>query len=224
MASSRVMASSASSANSEFTRQSSAYSLTSLGSMNIDELFRTIDNSTSTPSDPLSRHPGSALAPKAEHWIADIDASAPSAPAPTEGEMTLEDFLARAGALTEEEAAAAAAAASAFGTPADVLDRSSSGGRGKKKREAMDPVDKAVMQRHKRMIKNRESAARSRERKQAYTVELEFLVTQLEEENAKLRSYQEEQTRMRHKQLLESLIPVTEQRKPLRPLLRSRTI
>jgi ABA responsive element binding factor len=30
----------------------------------------------------------------------------------------------------------------------------------------MDPVDRAAMQRQKRMIKNRESAARSRERKQ----------------------------------------------------------
>ncbi|KAJ6816451.1 uncharacterized protein M6B38_328445 [Iris pallida] len=213
MASSRVMASSASSANSEITRQSSAYSLTSLGSMNIDDLFRTIDNNGA--SDSLSRHPSFALAPKPEQWTSDdIDAGASAAAAPAEGEMTLEDFLARAGALTEEEVGAAAA-------PADVLDR---GGRGKKRREMMDPVDKAVMQRQKRMIKNRESAARSRERKQAYTVELESLVTQLEEENAQLRSYQEEQTRKRHKQLLESLIPVTEQRKPLRPLQRSHTM
>ncbi|ONK71018.1 uncharacterized protein A4U43_C04F3870 [Asparagus officinalis] len=42
MASSRVMASS-SSATSGITRQSSIYSLKSLGSMNIDELFRNID-------------------------------------------------------------------------------------------------------------------------------------------------------------------------------------
>jgi len=50
----------------------------------------------------------------------------------------------------------------------------------------MGPVDRAAMQRQKRMIKNRESAARSRERKQAYIAELESLVTQLEEENAEL--------------------------------------
>ncbi|KAG6700746.1 protein FD-like [Carya illinoinensis] len=46
--------------------------------------------------------------------------------------------------------------------------------------------------RHKRMIKNRESAARSRARKQAYTNELELEVAHLMEENAKLRKQQEQ--------------------------------
>ncbi|OWM80939.1 hypothetical protein CDL15_Pgr006970 [Punica granatum] len=46
--------------------------------------------------------------------------------------------------------------------------------------------------RRKRLMKNRESAARSRARKQAYTSELEQEVTHLQEENAKLRrQYQE---------------------------------
>ncbi|KAJ6708696.1 PROTEIN FD-LIKE [Salix koriyanagi] len=45
--------------------------------------------------------------------------------------------------------------------------------------------------RHERMIKNRESAARSRARKQAYTTELELKVAMLGEENAKLRKQQE---------------------------------
>lgn len=45
--------------------------------------------------------------------------------------------------------------------------------------------------RHERMIKNRESAARSRARKQAYTTELELKVALLGEENAKLRKQQE---------------------------------
>ncbi|XP_019182474.1 PREDICTED: bZIP transcription factor 27-like [Ipomoea nil] len=46
--------------------------------------------------------------------------------------------------------------------------------------------------RHKRMIKNRESAARSRARKQAYTNELELEVAHLMKENAKLiRQYQQ---------------------------------
>nr|XP_027073256.1 protein FD-like [Coffea arabica] len=44
--------------------------------------------------------------------------------------------------------------------------------------------------RHKRMIKNRESAARSRARKQAYTNELELEVNNLMEENARLREQQ----------------------------------
>ncbi|KAH7848467.1 hypothetical protein Vadar_003082 [Vaccinium darrowii] len=46
--------------------------------------------------------------------------------------------------------------------------------------------------RHKRMIKNRESAARSRARKQAYTNELELEVAHLLEENAKLKKQQEQ--------------------------------
>ncbi|XP_022923339.1 protein FD [Cucurbita moschata] len=46
--------------------------------------------------------------------------------------------------------------------------------------------------RQKRMIKNRESAARSRARKQAYTNELELEVAHLMEENARLRRQHEE--------------------------------
>ncbi|XP_042986977.1 protein FD isoform X1 [Carya illinoinensis] len=46
--------------------------------------------------------------------------------------------------------------------------------------------------RHKRMIKNRESAARSRARKQAYTNELELEVAHLMEENARLKKQQEQ--------------------------------
>ncbi|VAH82206.1 unnamed protein product [Triticum turgidum subsp. durum] len=61
-------------------------------------------------------------------------------------------------------------------------------------------MDRAAMQRHKRMIKNRESAARSRERKQAYIAELESLVTQLEEENAHLSKEQEEANQRRLKE------------------------
>ncbi|KAK3008524.1 hypothetical protein RJ639_013232 [Escallonia herrerae] len=46
-------------------------------------------------------------------------------------------------------------------------------------------------ERHKRMIKNRESAARSRARKQAYTDELELKLDKLMAENARLRREQE---------------------------------
>ncbi|KAL6216283.1 hypothetical protein ACLB2K_009506 [Fragaria x ananassa] len=45
--------------------------------------------------------------------------------------------------------------------------------------------------RHKRMIKNRESASRSRARKQAYTSELELKLELLKEENARLRMQQQ---------------------------------
>ncbi|OMO54896.1 hypothetical protein CCACVL1_27487, partial [Corchorus capsularis] len=111
--------------------------------------------------------------------------------------MTLEDFLAKAGAV--EEAAAAATAevkvqpdrlsggVYAFdpvgGSTFQMLDKMegsivgfgngmeiiSSGGSGRGKRGRgvlMEPLDKAAQQRQRRMIKNRESAARSRERKQ----------------------------------------------------------
>ncbi|KAI3802388.1 hypothetical protein L1987_30520 [Smallanthus sonchifolius] len=44
-------------------------------------------------------------------------------------------------------------------------------------------VEKVVERRQRRMIKNRESAARSRARKQAYTMELEAEVTKLKEQN-----------------------------------------
>ncbi|XP_030463687.2 ABSCISIC ACID-INSENSITIVE 5-like protein 2 isoform X1 [Syzygium oleosum] len=50
-----------------------------------------------------------------------------------------------------------------------------------------DVVEKTVERRQKRMIKNRESAARSRARKEAYTQELENKVSRLEEENERLR-------------------------------------
>uniref|UniRef100_A0A803Q8R7 BZIP domain-containing protein n=1 Tax=Cannabis sativa TaxID=3483 RepID=A0A803Q8R7_CANSA len=49
---------------------------------------------------------------------------------------------------------------------------SGSGSSGRGKRQAFEPpVDKATAQKQRRMIKNRESAARSRERKQAKTTE-----------------------------------------------------
>ncbi|EFH70828.1 hypothetical protein ARALYDRAFT_892661 [Arabidopsis lyrata subsp. lyrata] len=68
-------------------------------------------------------------------------------------------------------------------------------------------MDKAAAQRQKRMIKNRESAARSRERKQAYQVELETLAAKLEEGNEKLLKEIEESTKERYKKLMDVLIP-----------------
>ncbi|XP_075520715.1 bZIP transcription factor 12-like [Primulina tabacum] len=81
-------------------------------------------------------------------------------------------------------------------------------------------LDKATQQKQRRMIKNRESAARSRERKQAYTVELESHVTKLEDENAELLKEEAELKRRRYKQLMENLIPVAEKRRPPRVLRR----
>nr|QIW91911.1 abscisic acid responsive elements-binding factor A [Xerophyta humilis] len=47
-------------------------------------------------------------------------------------------------------------------------------------------AEKVVERRHRRMIKNRESAARSRARKQAYMIELEAEVAKLKEQNEEL--------------------------------------
>ncbi|XAR69507.1 hypothetical protein NMG60_11001120 [Bertholletia excelsa] len=58
---------------------------------------------------------------------------------------------------------------------------------GRKRVAPGDVIEKTVEKRQKRMIKNRESAARSRARKQAYTHELENKVSRLEEENDRLK-------------------------------------
>ncbi|KAG7554455.1 Basic-leucine zipper domain [Arabidopsis suecica] len=81
------------------------------------------------------------------------------------------------------------------------------GMRGKRGRVMTKAMDKAAAQRQKRMIKNRESAARSRERKQAYQVELETLAAKLEEENEQLLKEIEESTKERYKKLMDVLIP-----------------
>ncbi|XP_040382358.1 ABSCISIC ACID-INSENSITIVE 5-like protein 2 [Oryza brachyantha] len=62
---------------------------------------------------------------------------------------------------------------------------------GRKRGMSGDVADKLMERRQKRMIKNRESAARSRARKQAYTNELENKVSRLEEENGRLKRQKE---------------------------------
>ncbi|KAH9620092.1 hypothetical protein KSS87_004839 [Heliosperma pusillum] len=53
-------------------------------------------------------------------------------------------------------------------------------------RKSTNAVEKVVERRQRRMIKNRESAARSRARKQAYTMDLEQEIAKLKEENEEL--------------------------------------
>ncbi|KAK8522293.1 hypothetical protein V6N13_115269 [Hibiscus sabdariffa] len=160
--------------------------------------------------------------------------------------MTLEDFLTKAGAVREEDVRGVVnqvgvgagvyavdqgvidgggSQFSAFGNNGGVDHQrlvavASGGTRGKRRAVEAPPLDKATQQKQRRMIKNRESAARSRERKQAYTVELESLVTQLEEEKARLLREEAELHKERFKQLMENLIPVEEKRKPPRRVLR----
>ncbi|KAM0940457.1 putative transcription factor bZIP family [Dioscorea sansibarensis] len=192
MASTRVVASSSSAASSDLMAKG-------VGSIGADELLRNIYGNTAMDGRTVD-----------EAWR-EISGGRRG----EDGEMTLEDFLARAGAVREEDVRAVAG--SVFGVDPVCLgienqvlgfgngvEEGGDGvrvGRGRK-RPAMDPVDRAALQRQKRMIKNRESAARSRERKQAYTLELETLVTQLEEENAKLLKELEEQNRERLQQSL----------------------
>lgn len=104
-------------------------------------------------------------------------------------EMTLEEFLTKAGAVREEDMKIPQMVGPVHGfvvdPPLDArypqqqgegsgsgsilwlgngADRPA-GGRGKR-RAVLEPIDKVAQQRQRRMIKNRESAARSRERKQ----------------------------------------------------------
>ncbi|XP_042457648.1 bZIP transcription factor ABI5 homolog isoform X1 [Zingiber officinale] len=79
------------------------------------------------------------------------------------------------------------------------------GGSGRKRPADRAGADKVVERRQRRMIKNRESAARSRARKQAYTVELEAELNQLKEENSRLREEQTRVTTLRKQLLMEAM-------------------
>ncbi|KAL2512150.1 ABSCISIC ACID-INSENSITIVE 5-like protein 5 [Abeliophyllum distichum] len=76
------------------------------------------------------------------------------------------------------------------------------GGRG---RRSAGSLEKVVERRHRRMIKNRESAARSRARKQAYTLELEAEIAKLREMNQELQKKQAELVEMQKNQILENV-------------------
>ncbi|KAJ7969802.1 G-box-binding factor 4-like [Quillaja saponaria] len=169
--------------------------------------------------------------------------------------MTLEDFLAKAGAVDGEDVKMSVPPTErlsggmftfdsiptssfqtvdkvegsiiGFGNGVEVNGAAEAvvgGGRGKRGRPALEPLDKAAQQRQRRMIKNRESAARSRERKQAYQVELESLAVKLEEENEQLLKEKAERTKERFKQLMEKVIPIVEKRRPPRVLRRVRSM
>ncbi|KAM0907219.1 hypothetical protein ACQ4PT_016266 [Festuca glaucescens] len=224
MASSRVSASSPAHTASDLARFAAAAGRpgggSGMGSMNVEELLRGIYGdipATPAPDRPMSPTPAphqetANAAPRTavEVWKEITGGSSGGeevAPAVVGGaaEMTLEDFLARESA-GKVDAVGMPGPSAAMGF-LNGAEGARGGGRGKK-RQLMDPMDRAAMQRQKRMIKNRESAARSRERKQAYIAELESLVTQLEEENANLSKEQEEANQKRLKELKEKVTPV----------------
>ncbi|KAL5074767.1 hypothetical protein RYX36_013751 [Vicia faba] len=76
---------------------------------------------------------------------------------------------------------------------------------GMRGRKGNGAVEKVIERRQRRMIKNRESAARSRARKQAYTMELEAEVAKLKEENEELQKKQEEIMEIQKNQVKEMM-------------------
>ncbi|KAK6945567.1 Basic-leucine zipper domain [Dillenia turbinata] len=226
MASSKVMSTS-SAANSANTDLDLYNQSGNFGSMNMDDILKNIYASDNLPP-PISE----PLKSVDEVWsdiVAGRGSNQTQGGAGQEEEMTLEDFLTKAGAVREEDVRippsfAVDSSSSMFGTPlqpqlqpqpqAQFGNGVEGRRRGKRRAVVEEAIDKASQQKQRRMIKNRESAARSRERKQAYTVELESLVTQLEEEHARLVREEADQRKERFKQLMENLIPVVERRRP----------
>ncbi|KAF8054819.1 hypothetical protein N665_1312s0012 [Sinapis alba] len=71
-------------------------------------------------------------------------------------------------------------------------------------RRSNSGLEKVIERRQRRMIKNRESAARSRARKQAYTLELEAEIEKLKKVNQELQRKQAEMMEMQKNELKES--------------------
>ncbi|KAF7831500.1 ABSCISIC ACID-INSENSITIVE 5-like protein 3 isoform X1 [Senna tora] len=116
----------------------------------------------------------------------------------TLGETTLEDFLVQAGLFAEASISPSVALDTVEATTPQCLQLktglssspsfgSLSDSRPGRKRDTPDAYEKALERRLRRKIKNRESAARSRARKQAYHNELVGKVSHLEEENSRLK-------------------------------------
>ncbi|CAH2065472.1 unnamed protein product [Thlaspi arvense] len=173
----------------------------------------------------------------------------------TLGEITLEDFLVKAGVVQEPMKTTMTMASSDFGYNPEfgvglhcqnqhnfsdnrsvysenrpfysVLGESSScmTGNGRsnqystgldafriKKRIIDGPPEILMERRQRRMIKNRESAARSRARRQAYTVELELELNQLTEENMKLKTIVEENEKKRRREVMNRSTQITKEK------------
>ncbi|KAI4373118.1 hypothetical protein MLD38_011278 [Melastoma candidum] len=232
------------------------------GSMNLDEILKSIltantgestgvgadaseDNAVSGNQSTLPHQPGMSLAGVlSKKTVDDVwkeilhmkrgGEKKPKEQPPTLGEMTLEDFLVKAGVFvgSTSDKRTTDVLNSSIGTQAPpqaqtlpqplqmgpfpmmdlpfddnhrlVLPSPLTGVLldirpcGRKRGIPDDIVDKSIERKQKRMIKNRESAARSRARKQAYTNELENKVSCLEEENERLRKRKELQKMLLH--------------------------
>ncbi|KAL2540960.1 ABSCISIC ACID-INSENSITIVE 5-like protein 2 [Abeliophyllum distichum] len=170
-----------------------------LGSMNLDELLKNVWTAAASHSswmDPNNASPASSLQLQASlslarafngktvdevwkdiqgHTIRNEEETSSKEREPTLGETTLEDFLVKAGLYVAD-----ASLGPVTGLQNAICQYPW------RKRHSGDP-QKNFDRRLKRKIKNRESAARSRARKQAYHNELVSRVSFLEEANAKLR-------------------------------------
>ncbi|KAJ3682989.1 hypothetical protein LUZ60_013216 [Juncus effusus] len=219
------------------SRQSSIYSLTlnevqthlgePLHSMNLEDLIRNIFPETGHPPQPVtnaicttSNTTSSSLNKKTvdEVWkdIQTTSVVLRQGRQATLGEMTLEDFLSKAGVVPAETNSNSMVwpvlqggfvgrpvptrpVGAGTGPILDVVYREAIGtgmvpvtpGRKRAVVQVEEVVEKTVERRQKRMIKNRESAARSRARKQAYTNELENKILRLEEEIERLKKEKE---------------------------------
>lgn len=124
---------------------------------------------------------------------------------PSMGEMTLEDFLEKTGAVDEPSLGPVmpfeiASTSQCFSqhmvlSPAPSIGTLSDTPILTRKRDTSDTADRGIEKRLKRKIKNRESAARSRARKQAYHNELVNKVSRLEEQNLRLKREKELENR-----------------------------
>lgn len=186
MASSKVMASTSPS-NPDLPRHQSSSSLHLLtdlhsktfSSMNMDDLLKNIySDADQFPADQVA---GDAKKSVDEVWKEIVNQ--PVGGTSAQPAMTLEDFLTKAGAVREEDVKGVEeSGGGVFGegvmsgggggviaypvAAQQVFGNGIVGGRGKRRAVEEAPVDKATQQKQRRMIKNRESAARSRERKQ----------------------------------------------------------
>lgn len=90
------------------------------------------------------------------------------------GAMTLEDFLSKNGAVREEDVMVPVGGYGQFQAAPMAVYGNGSGAAAPatrvRRRVVEEPLDKATQQKQRRMIKNRESAARSRERKQVVSL------------------------------------------------------
>ncbi|KAG6384108.1 hypothetical protein SASPL_156095 [Salvia splendens] len=228
-----------------------------LGSMNLDELLKkvwTTDTSRSSGMESIETSPAASLQRQAswslaraftgktvnEVWrdiqrgykMSNVEGFGSQERTPTLGEMTLEDFLVKAGMYVSNASSVSiepmmsldsALKSHKFSSqmrslsPSPSIDDLSDTPLPGRKRMSGD-LEKTIERRLRRKIKNRESAARSRARKQArlenshscaYHNELVTKVSRLEEENSKLKKEKASNTYFLH--MLEGSVTFDEQ-------------